>query len=65
MGGGPGLTALKRLRWDTHIPALAVLLREAQTAERYLCELEASHHADITRVAIVVSRYSSRGGAGG
>jgi uncharacterized membrane protein YphA (DoxX/SURF4 family) len=36
MGGGPGLAALKRLRWDTSIPALAVLLTEAQTAVRFL-----------------------------
>jgi hypothetical protein len=48
MGGGPGLVAIKRLRWDTPIPALAVLLYEAQTAEWYLCELEASHYADMT-----------------
>ena len=45
---GPGLAALKHLQWDAPIPALAVLLHEAQTAERYLCELEASHYADIT-----------------
>jgi hypothetical protein len=48
MGGCLGLAALKRLRWDTPIPALAVLLGEVQTAERYPCELEAAHYADIT-----------------
>jgi uncharacterized membrane protein YphA (DoxX/SURF4 family) len=36
MGGCLGLAALKRLRWDTSIPALAVLLTEAQTAVRFL-----------------------------
>jgi len=41
---GPVATLIE---WDTHIPALAVLLREAQTAERYLCESEASRHADV------------------
>jgi hypothetical protein len=44
----PGLAAFKHLRWDTPIPALAVLLCEAQTADRYLCALEASHYADMT-----------------
>jgi uncharacterized protein (UPF0276 family) len=34
------------IEWDTHIPALAVLLREAQTAERFLGAMEASPHAD-------------------
>jgi len=34
------------VEWDTHIPALAVLLREAQTAERFLHAMEASPHAD-------------------
>ncbi len=34
------------IEWDTHIPALAVLLREAQTAARFLHAMEASPHAD-------------------
>lgn len=41
---GPVATLIE---WDTHIPPLAVVLREAQTAERYLCALKASH-ADVT-----------------
>ena len=40
---GPVATLIE---WDTHIPALAVLLREAQTATRFLCETEAARHAD-------------------
>ena len=34
------------VEWDTNIPALAVLLREAQTAARFLHATEASPHAD-------------------
>jgi len=35
------------IEWDTHIPPLAVVLREAQTATRYLCAPEAACHADV------------------
>lgn len=42
---GPVATLIE---WDTHIPPLAVVLREAQTAAQYLCAPEASCHADVT-----------------
>jgi uncharacterized protein (UPF0276 family) len=40
---GPVATLIE---WDTHLPALGVLLREAQTAARFLCETEAARHTD-------------------
>ena len=40
---GPVATLIE---WDTHIPALGVLLREARTAAQFLCETEAARHAD-------------------
>ena len=41
---GPVATLIE---WDTHIPPLAVVLREAQTAARYLCPREATCHASV------------------
>jgi uncharacterized protein len=41
---GPVATLIE---WDTHIPPLAVVLREAQTATQYLCAREDACHADL------------------